>query len=78
MRERTESRSDCVLIVLREDDDLGLLTAITERPPSKQRTEEIIVGTQLQPATCGRQLRSSVNVNIMEYLHCSLILINVE
>ena len=67
---RVEGRPDCVLVVLREDDDQGLLTAITERPPSKQRTKEIIAGCQLQPASGGRQFdsRSSVYFNIVKCL----------
>ena len=30
MSERVEGRPDCVPVVLREDDDLGLLAAITD------------------------------------------------
>ena len=69
MSERVESRPDCVLVVLREDDDQGLLTAVTERPSGKQRPEELIGGCQLQSASCGRQLSSSVNMNIVICLH---------
>ena len=58
MSERVEGGPDGVLVVLGADDDQGLLAAVTQRYSSKQRTQEITGGSQLQPAPCSSQLTS--------------------
>ena len=58
MSERVEGGPDGVLVVLGADDDQGLPAAVTQRYSSKQRTQEITGGSQLQPAPCSSQLTS--------------------
>ena len=70
VRQCVEGLSQSVLIFIREDDHHRLLTSVAVIPLGENLPEKRVLGCQLQPASSGGNLRSSVDVNIMELIHC--------
>ena len=70
-REFVEGISHNLLVLVRDDDPHGVLAAVTELQLGENLPEPGDPGHQLQSGPCGGELRSSVDLHIMELLHGS-------